>query len=60
MTKYAIAALLHKAVWEVNQMSFSEYEGWIVYMNQASGNPDNLLDGSQEDMIKGLTGGKQE
>jgi len=58
MTKYAVAALLHKAVWEINQMPFSEYEGWIVYMNQIGGERnDNLLDMDQDKMIEAVTGG---
>ena len=47
-------------MYEVEQMPVSEYLGWIAYFDEkaaAAENKDNLLAGSQENLIQGLTGG---
>jgi len=31
---YSIAEILHKFVWECEQMSSSEYMGWIAYFDE--------------------------
>ena len=56
MSKYRLADVLGKFVWEVEQMPSSEYTGWVAYFNikekerkrqQAKNN--NTMGGSQKE-----------
>lgn len=70
---FVLAELLHVPVYELKQrMPASEYMGWQEYLTEknkaieesqrqaAKGKSQgrNLLDGSTEDLIAGLTGGR--
>lgn len=70
---FVLAELLHVPVYELKRrMPSSEYMGWQEYLTEknkaieksqkqaAKGKPQgrNLLDGSTEDLIAGLTGGR--
>ena len=66
---YVLAELLHVPVYKLKaEMPTSEYMGWQEYLSEknkviekaSSGKPGskNLLEGSTQDLIAGLTGGK--
>ena len=58
---YTLAENLGKMVCELDAMPSSEYFGWIQFYQEKSRQQDadngNLLAMSNEDLIKGLTGG---
>lgn len=53
--------MLGMSVEDVGQMKLPEYLGWIAYIDERNKRnvpgSDNLLEGTQEDLIKGLTDG---
>lgn len=58
---YTLAENLGRMVCELDAMPVSEYMGWIKYYQlrskQDEADSGNLLAMSNEDLIKGLTGG---
>jgi hypothetical protein len=59
MGLFALAEVLHKPMYEMRQMPMSEYMDWTKYFAQKNKDqgPRNLIDGNNDDLIKGLTGG---
>lgn len=57
---YAIAEVLHKCVYEVEQMSTSEYFGWLSFyeekQRQREADNGNLLAMDPDNMVGALTG----
>ena len=61
LSLYTLAENLNRMVYELEEMPSSEYMGWLEYYKERSRQQEadngNLMAMSNEDLIKGLTGG---